>query len=73
MLFKKTQPNSGRGLDYQHFPKSKDQCIMSCVWLDVDLCSWLEETCNERIEQCHFSNILKYYREEEKGKKRLVE
>jgi len=67
------KPNQIREEDYQHFAKSRDQCIMSCVWLDVDLCSWLEETCNERIEQCHFSNILKYYREEEKGKKRLVE
>lgn len=67
------KPNQIREEDYQHFAKSRDQCIMSCVWLDVDLCSWLEETCKERIEQCHFSNILKYYREEEKGKKRLVE
>ena len=67
------KPNQIREEDYQHFAKSRDQCIMSCVWLDVDLCSWLEETCNERIEQCQFSNILKYYREEEKGKKRLVE
>jgi hypothetical protein len=66
------KPNQIREEDYQHFAKSRDQCIMSCVWLDVDLCSWLEESCNERIEQCHFSNILKYYREEEKGKKRLV-